>query len=293
MTESSKSRGVLVTGGGGFIGGALLRGFDARGWRAIACGPRRPATNRFEWRAYDLGWRQLPDELFEGAGVLVHAAYAKRDYDRNVAGTLLLCDRASRCGVRHIVFLSSLAAHPAALSSYGKQKYELERMLEARGALVVRPGLVVGGGGLFGAMCAYLRGHRVVPLIDGGRQPLQTVYVDDLVDALCDAVERNAAGTFTVAEYDPVAYRDFYAALSHRMRARVRFVAIPFWAADLALRAAGAMRIALPIDRDNLLGLRAMRADRGSRLDPPGRQLGDYRENLARAAAVGVFERIA
>lgn len=292
MTETSKRRGVLVTGGGGFIGSSLLRGFDARGWRAIGCGPRRPPANRFEWRAYDLGWRQLPDELFAGAGVLVHAAYAKRDYERNVAGTLLLCDRAARCGMR-VVFLSSLAAHSKALSSYGKQKYELERRLDARGALVVRPGLVIGDGGLFGAMCAYLRGHRAIPLIDGGTQPLQTVYIDDLVDALCAAAERNDCGTFTVAERDPVSYRDFYAALAQRMHARARFVAIPFWAADLAVRAAGAMRVALPIDRDNLLGLRAMRADGGPRLDPPGRCVGDYRDNLARAASVGVFERIA
>ncbi len=285
MTDDSQRRGVLVTGGGGFIGSALLRGFDARGRRAIGCGPRRPAANRFEWRAYDLGWRQLPDQLFEGIGVLVHAAYAKRDYDRNVAGTLLLCDRAARCGVRRIVFLSSLAAHPDALSSYGKQKYELEKRLGALGVLVVRPGLVLGDGGLFGAMRAYLRGHRIVPLIDGGRQPLQTVYVEDLVDAICDAAGRDTTGTYTVAEEDPVAYREFYAALADRMRVRARFVAIPFWAADLAVRAAGAMRVALPVDRDNLLGLRAMRADHGPHLDPPGRRVGDYRDNLARAFA--------
>ena len=277
--------GVLVTGGGGFIGSALLRGFGALGWRAIGCGPRRPAANRFEWRAYDLGWRQLPDELFEGVRVLVHAAYAKRDYERNVSGTLLLCEHAARCGVRSIVFLSSLAAHPDALSSYGKQKYELQQRIGALGALVVRPGLVVGDGGLFGAMRDALRAHRVVPLIDGGRQPLQTVYVDDLVDAICAAAGRGAAGTYTVAEEDPVPFREFYAALAERMNVRVRFVGVPFWAADLAVKAGGALRVALPIDRDNLLGLRAMRADRGPRLDPPGRRAGDYRDNLARAFA--------
>lgn len=292
MTESRRPRGVLVTGGGGFIGSALLQGFRARGWRAIGCGPRRPASGRFEWRAYDLGWRQLPDELFHGVDVVVHAAYAKRDYERNVAGSALLCERAARRGVRP-VFLSSLAAHPNALSSYGKQKYAIERQLDSGGALVVRPGLVVGAGGLFGTMCAYLRRHRIVPLIDGGKQPLQTVYIDDLVDALCAAAERHTSGTFTVAESDTVTYRAFYTALARYMCARARFVAMPFWAADLAVRAAASMRVALPIDRDNLLGLRAMRADRGPRLDPPGRHVGDYSENLARAAAVGVFEHIA
>lgn len=292
MNDSAARPGVLVTGGGGFIGSALLRGFGERGWRAIGCGPRRPPSNRSQWRAYDLGWRQLPDELFDGVDVVVHAAYAKRDYERNVAGTLLLSDRASRCGVKRFVFLSSLAAHPKALSSYGKQKYELERILGDRGALVVRPGLVIGSGGLFGAMSAYLHDRRLIPLVGGGTQPLQTVYVDDLVEAVCDGVERRIGGIFTVAEAEPVPYRSFYAALADAMHVRARFLPIPFWVADAAIRAAAVLQVTMPIDRDNLLGLRAMRADDGPRLDPPGRHVSNYRESLARAAAVGVFPHV-
>ena len=289
MIPASQQRGVLVTGGAGFIGRELLRGFAARGWRAIGCGRRAAPSGDGAWRWYDLTSPSLPDALFDGVDVLVHAAYAKEDYGANVTGSRLLLERASCHGVGHVVFLSSLAAHPRALSQYGKQKYELERAFDAHGALVIRPGLVIGGGGTFGAISAYLRTHRFVPLVDGGSQPLQTVFVDDLVDALCSATQRGDRGIYTVAERVPVPYRTFYDELARRMRTRIAYLSLPFWVADLAVRTAGRMGVTLPIDRDNLLGLRAMQSDVGRRLDPSDRPVGDYRENLARAAAAGVF----
>ncbi len=101
---------VLVTGGGGFIGTALIRRFLANGWRAIGCGRRQPANvpDGAEWRSYDLAWTALPDELFEGVDALVHAAVVKEDLDLNVAGSTLLLETAQRRRVKRIVFLSSL-----------------------------------------------------------------------------------------------------------------------------------------------------------------------------------------
>lgn len=283
-------RCVLVTGGAGFIGRELLGGFAAHGWRAIGCGRRRTAPDAdVQWRWYDLASPSVSDALFDDVDVLVHAAYAKKNFEVNVGGSRLLLERASSRGVRQIVFLSSLAAHPQALSEYGRQKYELERFFDALGALVIRPGLVIGGGGTFGAIAAYLRSHRYVPLIDGGVQPLQTVYVCDLVEALYSATQRDDRGVYTVAERVPVPYRAFYDEVARRIRGRVTYIPLPFWAADLAVRTAGAVGVALPIDRDNLLGLRAMRPDVGPWLDPPDRPVGDYRENLAKAAAAGMF----
>ncbi|HVA33625.1 MAG TPA: NAD-dependent epimerase/dehydratase family protein [Candidatus Baltobacteraceae bacterium] len=259
---------ILVTGAGGFIGSALLRSFAAHGWRAIGAGRRRPAElpPQTPWREYDLSWTALPDDFFDGADVLVHAAMIRGDVATNVAGSTLLLDRAQQRGVKQIVFLSSLAAHEGALSQYGRQKYVLEQLFNARGALVIRPGLVLGDGGAFGAMCAYLRKHRFVPLIGGGAQPLQTVAIDELVGAIYDGVERNVRGTYTVATVEPVTIRAFYESVCKQLGVRVTFVPIPFWLADLALRTAAMLHVALPIDRDNLLGLKAMRIDTGPRL---------------------------
>ena len=282
MTQSASPATILVTGGGGFIGQALIRHFMARDWRTIGCGLHRPANfpASAQWREYDLAQTSLPAELFVGVDVLVHGALVKRDVERNVAAGRLLLQRARQEGVERIVFLSSLAAHATALSSYGKQKFALERLFEACGALAVRPGLVIGDGGTFGATCAYLRGQRFVPLVDGGTQPLQTVHVDDLVAAVYAAVACDVRGTFTIAERDAISYRAFYQALCAQLGVNVTFVPVPFWIADLAVRSAEALRIGLPIDRDNLLGLRAMRIDAGPRLDLPEGPVRDYRASI-------------
>jgi nucleoside-diphosphate-sugar epimerase len=263
----------------------LVRAVRARGWAAISAGRRRPADLPADvlWREYDLQWTTLPDGFFDGVDTVVHGAMTRGDVDVNVAAGKLLLEQAQWHGIARVVFLSSLAAHEGALSAYGRQKHALEQLFAQYGALVVRPGLVLGNGGAFGAMCEYLRGHRFVPLIGGGAQPIQTVYVGDLIEAICDAIARDVRGVYTVAEAEPVSYRAFYETLGERMGVRPAFVPVPFWAADLAVRLAELLHVNLPIDRDNLLGLKTMQVDRRPRLDPEAHPVASYETNIASA----------
>ena len=279
---------VLITGASGFIGSALVREFSAKGWRVVGAGRTQPLSlpDGVEWRKYDLAWTSLPDDFLEGIDAVVHGALMKRtdderSFDINVAAGKLLLDRAHQRDITRVAFLSSLAAHEGALSEYGKQKYVLERHFVQRGALVIRPGLVLGNGGLFASMCDYLRSHRYVPLIGGGKQPLQTIYIDDLTAIVAEAIDRDLRDAFTAAEREPVTYRRFYEELGAMLDVRVAFLAIPFWTAEVAIAMAERLRVELPVDRDNLLGLRTMRVDSGRRVaDLP---LTDYRSNLSRA----------
>jgi nucleoside-diphosphate-sugar epimerase len=274
---------VLITGASGFIGSALVRTFSAKGWRVIGAGRTHPPGLRdgVEWRAYDLAWTSLPDDFLEGVDAVVHGAMMKqsadeRSFDINVAAGKMLLDRAHQRDITRVAFLSSLAAHDGALSQYGKHKYVLERHFDQRGALVIRPGLVLGNGGLFASMRDYLRSHRYVPLIGGGNQPLQTIHIDDLTAIVTDAIERDVRGTFTAAEREPVTYRRFYEALCERLGVKPRFVSVPLWAATAAIATAPRLGIELPVDRDNLLGLQAMQWDEGPGTD----SVPDFRRNI-------------
>jgi NADH dehydrogenase len=255
-------RTVAITGANGFIGSALLQTFAGAGWRVIALTRRPIADPLVEWRRYDLRDDRVPDGLCDGVDVLVHCAYARRRpgadaFATNVRASKTLFDAARAAGTKQLIFVSSLAADKNALSEYGRQKFRIEQMLDPNGDAVVRSGLVLGNGGLFARMQTYLRRRSLVPLIDGGRQPVQTVGVDDLSCCVLRIAEQNLTGLFTIADYPGTTYEEFYRLVAGGMHVPVRFISLPFWLLDAGLRAAEALRIPLPVDRDNLLGLRA------------------------------------
>jgi NADH dehydrogenase len=253
-------RTVAVTGANGFVGSALLQTFADAGWQVIALTRRPLADLPIEWRRYDLLDDSLPAGLFAGVDVLVHCAYARRRpgldaIATNVRASKLLFDAARATGTKQLIFVSSLAADEHALSEYGRQKFRIEQMLDPNADTVVRAGLVLGNGGLFARMQAYLRRRSLVPLIDGGRQPVQTVDVDDLSCCILKIAEQDLTGLFTIADYPGMTYEQFYRLLAASVHVPVRFVSLPFWVFDAGLRAAEVLRIPLPIDRDNLLGI--------------------------------------
>ena len=86
-----------------------------------------------------------------------------------------------------------MAAYEGAPSYYARSKWMLERLLDPARDVVVRPVLIVGRGGhvLFQQLLDNMRRLHVVPVFGGGRQPVQTVYLDDLCEAIGRVLERD------------------------------------------------------------------------------------------------------
>lgn len=262
---------VAVTGATGFIGRHLCEGFRRLGWdvRALA---RDTSAYPFAEGGIRLFGCDLPDALDEralrGARAVIHCAYVTRHRDLEQArrvndeGTrrVLMASRAE--GVDRFVFISSQSAHPQALSYYGRSKLQLETLMTPGRDLIIRPGLVLGSGkaGLFHRMCDTMRRARVIPLFGGGRQPLQTVHIDDLRAAIFSALEKEITGCFTVAEPAPIEMRRFLQMLAVRLGRRPLFLPVPLTPSLAALRAIEWMRIPFPVSSENLLGLKQMRA---------------------------------
>jgi NADH dehydrogenase len=279
---------VVVTGASGFLGGHLCRTFVARGW-AVRALVRRPDAATLP-AGVTVGRCDLPDHVdaaaLAGADALVHAAWATRETDdaraerQNVGGMRALVDAARSAGVRRILFISSVAAAPDAPNAYGRSKAAAERMLDARD-LVVRPGTILarGGGGIFGLMRDLMAKLHVVPLFGGGRQPLQTVHVDDVCEAVARAIERGIAGAINVAEPDPLSFRDVLKLAAARMGTRCLFIPLPFAPALAAVRAMERFGLPTPLRSESLLGMKGLRAlpvaDDLRRLDLRARPVGE------------------
>jgi nucleoside-diphosphate-sugar epimerase len=294
MTDppASVMRTVGITGATGFVGSAMGREFHRRGYVVVAIGRQPPGQAPWAagFRRFDLEL-ETSDGLLAGIDVLIHAAYIKHSPGRptvplNAQAARRLIEAADEVGVRRRIFLSSLSARTGARSEYGRQKRAIEQLFCTERDTVVRAGLVLGHGGLFAAMRDHIMAKRPIPLVDGGHQPVQTVHVDDLVQAVGVAVERELSGCLVVAERVPVPYKDFYRALGASLGVVPRFLPVPLAALDLLVRLGEFAGIPMPITRDNLLGLSAMEfVPSEGDLARLGIEVSDYRESLRRLVA--------
>lgn len=259
---------VAVTGASGMLGRHLCETLARRGFevRALVRDPgafQAPAGAR-------VGRCSLPGtidaSLLEGASALVHCAYATRETDLEVArrvneeGTRSALDAARRAGVPRFVFVSTITASPDAPSYYARSKHALEALLDPGRDLIVRPGLILArqGHGLFQQMRDVTRRTHLVPLFGGGRQPLQTVHVEDLCEGVARALERNLTGALNVAEPEPMLLVDFMRLLAERLGVRCLFLPLPFAPVLAALRGAETLGLPLPLRSESLLGLQAL-----------------------------------
>jgi NADH dehydrogenase len=261
-------RVIAVTGAAGFVGGALVRALARHGYRVRAL-VRDPAAADLPAEV-ERARCVLPDgtdpKALAGADVLLHAAWATRETDPakarlvNEEGTERLLDAARQAAVPSRLFVSSIAARADAPSYYGRSKWAAERGFSGPADLVVRPGLVLGAGGqgLFQQLLGAAERLHVVPLFAGGRQPLQTIHIDDLAAAVCAALDRGLAGTVTAAEREPIAMRDFLRGMVRLRGIRCLFVPLPFSPVLALLQAAERVGLTLPLRSESLLGLAGM-----------------------------------
>jgi nucleoside-diphosphate-sugar epimerase len=255
---------VAVTGATGFVGGGLLAAFARAGIPAVgfARDPSRGGERAPAYRSYALE-KALSPAALDGIDVLVHCAFvphrhgARDSSERNVRGTIALYGAAREAGVR-FVFLSSLSAVPEARSEYGRHKLALERALRDTDALLLRPGLVVGNGGLVrGLYDAAQRGF--VPLIDGGQQLVQVIGMRDLADAIVLGVAAGLRGAHVVAAERALTLRELARSLCRRFGLTPRYVGVPYALAWPVAVAADRLGLRLPLTPENLLGMRVAR----------------------------------
>lgn len=108
---------VLVTGGAGMLGRAVVSELRGRGWKVRSVGRRVPPPSArdagVEYAAADLS-QDLGDSLFAGVSTVVHCAAetagGKEAHERNtILATRNLLRMTAKQGIRHFIYISSLA----------------------------------------------------------------------------------------------------------------------------------------------------------------------------------------
>jgi predicted dehydrogenase/nucleoside-diphosphate-sugar epimerase len=308
---------VLVTGAGGFLGGALLRRLVQEGAK-VRAGVRRIPKNPLpgvDYVAGDLGDPEYVDILVAGVDTVFHVGAAMKgsaaDFQRGtVAGTRNVINACLRHRVERVVYVSSLSVlehavrhaetvteawplepHAELRGAYTQTKLEAERMVMAAAkeqglpVCVIRPGVIFGRGvepsspaGSFA-----MSGRWIV--VGNGSLPLPLVYVDDVVDALLLASSRPGVEGALVNLVDParVTQRELIR-IAQAARPNIKASYVPkfvLMTASVGIEALGRLlKRAVPLSRYRIRSIRPL-----SNFDQSAVQ-----EKLGWTPGVGVIE---
>ncbi|WP_185911305.1 NAD(P)-dependent oxidoreductase [Streptomyces sp. WAC07149] len=190
---------VVLTGATGFIGAAALQELGLRADVSVRAVGRRPPAGGAEWVRADLARPGSVAGVCEGADVLVHLAGVVGPDESlceavNVRGTAALMAEAVRAGTGRVVHLSTAAVYgpgphrgaavgelePAPVSPTSRTRLAGEAYALAAGAVVLRPGLVLGAGDRWVVPALAELVDRVPGRWDGGRGLLSAVDAGDL-----------------------------------------------------------------------------------------------------------------
>ena len=242
---------VFVTGIRGFLGSRLAERLRARG-HDVAGSTSIPHTGHAHLRLAE----PVPAGMFGDADIVIHCAHdmARGSLARNVEGHKRLHSEARP---RRQIYISSYSARPDAASEYGMAKYQAEQFFLASGEAVVRPGLVIGNGGLFGRTLARIERASFIPLVHGGRYAAPVVALADVCHGLIALVEGAAepGRAWNLATTQTPSARELVEAVCAATGRRPVLLPVPYWLASASLAIAESLRLTLPVSRESLRGV--------------------------------------
>lgn len=261
---------ILVTGGSGFLGGALIRSLNSVKQLSLAAAVRDlntvlpPSVRLLSMANLDgsADWHHalLNIDIVVHAAARVHimkenAADPLSEFRAvNVNGTLNLARQAAAAGVKRFIFISSIKVNgeftrpgeaftaddsPAPIDPYGISKFEAEQGLREIAAatsmevVVIRPVLIYGAGvkANFLNMIRWL--DKGIPLPFGAIYNSRSlVALDNLIDFILVCLEHPGAAnqTFLVSDGEDVSTTELLFKIGRALGKPARLLPIPSWA---------------------------------------------------------------
>ena len=256
---------AFVTGGSGFVGGALIERLRREGWDVRALARSERAADRVRELGAEPVMGDLDDLRVEDCEIAFHAAAKVEDFGDpaefervNVQGTRNLVAACRTGGVRRLVHVGTEAAlmvgqplinvdesaplRPDSAALYSSSKAKAEQLVRDAGGLetvVVRPRFVWGRGdtSLLPTIIEMVTSGRF-RWIGGGGQLSATTHIDNTVEGLWLAATKAPAGSvYFVTDGEPAVFREFLTELLATQGVTVPDKSVPAGVARVAAAA--------------------------------------------------------
>lgn len=253
---------LIIYGASSFIGQHIINTALARNHRIIALSRTKmnlgfPGTS-IKW-SFGMTHDTFEIQKESCAIHLAHDFNGKKGAERTVEQTLHCMKQLRQQGVKNQLYFSSYSAGEHANSLYGRTKSLIEDEIKHDDDItIIRPGLVLGDGGLFGRINKWVETYPVIPLPDGGFDKLPIISIDKLCDQVMMIIEADIKNkAYNLFEPNYLSLRDIVLKLQLKRRRRTCIINIPSSFIIWGLKIAKLFRIPLPVNEDNLNGLKA------------------------------------
>lgn len=250
---------VLITGASGFIAMHLAQFFHQKGYIVDGVSSTGISSNLYR-QVYTCTLGSSLPLFSEKYDVIIHCAYdhtATAEY--NSQATVLWAENLLSQGNTKQIFLSTIGVVSGNTSMYARSKAETEQWFKNHQMDIIRPGLVVGDGGLFEKIIKKVRFLPIIPLIDGGKQKIKLVGIADLLSFIEHIIIETKS--FNIQEYNlfytsETSLSELLHQLAKFYKRTIVFVSIPFRLVYFLVWTIEKLHLNLGISTVNLLGLR-------------------------------------
>jgi len=195
---------ILITGGKGFVGSALVSFLEERGQTVILF--ERDISNRGEVLKFKPA--QHINTIIHLAGVL-----NERDggvYQRiNIDGTKNIVDLGKKIGVDHLIFVSSIRVLSSFSDPYIDSKREAEKIIVNSGLpyIILRPSLIYGPDddkniGFF------IKAAKCMPIMPSLNFKIQPIFIDDIIKIIDACLSYQSKTVLNITGREVITYDD-------------------------------------------------------------------------------------
>lgn len=248
-----KGKNITLFGGSGFLGTYLGKKLVERGARVkVVCRhPERAKhlrvngpTGRIVVATGNIRDEASVERAIAGADVVVNLVgilfqHGKQRFEEIQAqGAERIARISKEAGVKSLIQISALGVDKASNSRYARSKYAGEQavMNAFPKATILRPSVLFGiEDDFFNKFASLLSIAPTFPLIGGGHTKFQPIYVGDVAEAICNAIEdkKTQGQIYELGGAEIMTMKDVLRYVKHHIGSKTCLVPIPFSMASL------------------------------------------------------------